>query len=396
MPQAIGRKVPIRLQAVNGLLVVLLLGGCGPIVHSASFNQRPDSVKHGSLLGPFEGRVVDTDTGRPIADALVWCSWSFNRGVGNVAPERVETMETQTDADGSYRLPVLRRFPQGLSTHLAKFSFIVYKKGYVAYRHDRIFNQRRRRRTFSQLNNLVRLSHWSPELSHARHLLFIGGGKSLREASRWEVMAAVAELEGRATKRSMISGQLSAAVDVSTKAKRRLDAGVLLSSDDVRAITGYTGEFKRGRLSGPSSDTYDTFHLRAIDKPERYDVAIRLWRLGDEKLEEKYEEVLNALPGSKQNDEVGDRSFTVLQGEIIGFGFFERSLSALVLVTCGKGQCSKNEYLLALAKKIASRLNLLPPVSTESNLLTPKAGEKPDKKSKPQNQQQQDEQAEDE
>lgn len=382
MPQTIGRKVPIRLQAVNGLLVLLLLGGCGPIVHSASFNQRPDSVKHGSLLGPFEGRVVNADTDQPIADALVWCSWSFNRGVGNVAPERVETMETLTDADGSYRLPALRRFPQGLSTHLATFSFIIYKRGYVAYRHDRIFNQRRRRRTFSQLNNLVKLSRWSPELSHARHLLFIGGGRSLRKASRWEVMAAVAELEGHAQKRSMISGQLSASADLGTKAKRRLDAGVLLSSDDVRAITGYTGEFKRGRLSGPSSDTYDTFHLRAIDKPERYDVAIRLWRLGDNKLEEKYEEVLNALPGSKQDDKVGDRSFTVLQGEIIGLGFYDRTWSALVLVTCGKGQCSKSGHLLALATKIASRLNLLPPLSTESNLLTP------DKEPKPQGQQQ--------
>ena len=182
MQRITGRKLPIRLLAVNGLLALLLVG-CGPIVRRAPFAQRPDSVKRGSALGPFEGRVVDTDTQAPVSEALVWCGWSFSRGIGNQAPERVETTTTRTNADGAYRVRALRRFPQGLSTHLSKFTMVIYKKGYVAYRHDRIFNHRRRRRTFSQYGNEVRLSRWSPELSHMRHLLFIGSAPALAKAS---------------------------------------------------------------------------------------------------------------------------------------------------------------------------------------------------------------------
>jgi hypothetical protein len=358
MQRITGRKLPIRLLAVNGLLA-LLLAGCGPIVRSAPFAQRPDSVKRGSALGPFEGRVVDTDTRAPVSEALVWCGWSFSRGIGNQAPERVETTTTRTNADGAYQVRALRRFPQGLSTHLSKFTMVIYKKGYVAYRHDRIFNHRRRRRTFSQYANEVRLSRWSPELSHMRHLLFIGSAPALAKASAWEVPEAVAELEGRSTKRSFASRLTAVVATPQIKVKRRLDASVLLSSDEVRAVTGYTGGFKTGRLAGASTDEYDTYHLRAADRPERYDVAIRLWRLEGDEATKKYEELLNTLPGSKQNDKIADRSFSVTQGEILGFGLLERATGIVVLLTCGKGQCTREAHLQALAKTIAGRLDKL-------------------------------------
>ncbi|MEK7754476.1 MAG: hypothetical protein AAB654_21305, partial [Acidobacteriota bacterium] len=44
----------------------------------------------------------------------------------------------------------------------------------------------------SQRANLIKLTRWSPELSHARHLLFIGNGKRLTAESEWEVLAAAA------------------------------------------------------------------------------------------------------------------------------------------------------------------------------------------------------------
>jgi hypothetical protein len=348
-------------------------------VKRAPFPQRPDSVKGGSVIGPFEGRVLDADTDQPVAEALVWCSWSFQRGVGNSAAETVRTTFTLTDADGRYRLRALRRFPQGLSTRLAMMSLIVYKKGFVAYRHDRVFNQRRRRRTFAQLANEVRLSRWSPELSHVEHLLFIGTAPPLRKASLWEVPLAVAELAGKRARSALAPSIVTPRPP--RPDRQLLDASELLTSDDVRAITGYTGAFKQGRLAGERSTTYDTFHLRALDRPERYDVAIRLWRLPEADLTTKYEEVLNKLPGSKQNDDVGDRSFYVQQGEILGLGFLERTHSAVVLVTCGRGQCTKPDQLLKLAKKAAKNLPKLkvaqPPSEpeTEPPKSTPTPGE---------------------
>ena len=279
--------------------------------------------------------------------------------------------EVRTDADGRYRVAVLKQLPVGLSTRLTRFSLLVYKKGFVAYRHDRTFGQGRPRTSFSQYRNRVRLARWSPELSHARHLLFVGNAPAVAAASSWEVAAAAAELGGqRPPKRTPLSVPVGVPTEPSGTTAR-LDASVLLSSDEVRAVTGYTGAFVPGRLAGRRTRSYDTFHLRAKDRPERYDVAIRLWRLGADTLTGKYEEILEALPGSKQNDEVGDRSFSVVQGEILGFGLMERDASALVLLTCGKGQCTKPEHLLALARRVHANLRKLPSLGGGGDGLLP-------------------------
>ena len=356
-------------------MLFLAASGCGPIVQGARFPQRPDSVKTGSLLGPFEGQVLDADTRRPISDAVVVCSWAFVRGMGNSSAEATRAMETTSDVDGRYWFPTLRNLPLGLTTRLSRFSLVVYKKGYAAYRHDRTFSQRRLHRTFAQRNNQVMLSRWSPELSHARHLLFIGGHPAIRAASKWELLAAAAELDG-GSPRTLVSGVRSMP-GAGASGKFRLDAKVLLSSDDIRAITSYIGAFAEGRLQGPRSESYDTYHFHAKDRPERYDVALRLWRLDDDKLTAKYESLLKQLPGSKQTDEVADRSFTVLQGEIMGLGFLSRTSSSLVLVTCGRGQCTADDHLQRLAKKILENSSKLPGLDDDDIQLGPPRGKAP-------------------
>jgi hypothetical protein len=367
------RKLPIRLLAVNGVFIFCLgvcLGACGPIIKVAPYGQRPDSIVPGSLLGPFDGQVVDADTGSPLADVVVSCTWAFDRGLGSTAPEAVRTYSTATNVDGRYVVPALRSLPTGLTARLARLSFVVYKKEYVAFRQDRVFNYRGTRVLFSQQNNVVRLSRWSPELSRARHLLFIGGGAALSRASEWEVLAAAAELDGQA-RGAVIPRDLSVGPALPA-AKARLDAAVLLSTDEVRAVTGYEGAFTVGKLTGPRSSSYDTHHLRAVDKPERYDVAIRLWRLASGEVAQKYEEILKALPNSKQTDEIGDRSFVVTQGEILGIGLMDRTASAVVLLTCGRGQCSKDKHLTELAKLVEKNLGKLPSIEEEEGKEAPK------------------------
>jgi len=351
-------------------LLVIVASGCGPIVQGARFPQRPDSVKVGSLLGPFEGQVLDADTKRPITDAVVVCSWAFTRGMGNSSAEATRAMNTTSDVDGRYWFPTLRNLPLGLTTRLSRFSLVVYKKGYAAYRHDRTFGQRRRHRSFSQRSNMVLLSRWSPELSHARHLLFIGGHPAIRAASEWEQLAAAAELDGGSPRPGLVSG-LRAVPGAAASGTFRLNAKVLLSSDEIRAITGYKGAFAEGRLQGPRSEQYDTYHFHAKDRPERYDVAIRLWRLEDDKLTAEYENLLKRLPGSKQTDEVADRSFTVLQGEIMGLGLLSRTSSSLVLLTCGRGQCTADDHLQRLAKKVLENTSRLPGLDDDSLLEPP-------------------------
>lgn len=345
-------------------MLALCLAGCGPVVKVAPFGQRPDSIRPGSLLGPFDGQVVDADTGLPLADATVACFWAFDRGLGSSAPEAVRSYLTATNVDGRYTVPALRNFPQGLTTRLARFSFIVYRKEYVSFRHDRSFAQGRRP-LFSQHGSTIRLARWSPELSRARHLLFLGGGVALEKASAWETLAAASELDGDRGQVGIARLSLAPAGPTSRPTVTALDASVLISSDEVRAVTGYEGSFQSGRLDGQRSAAYDTFHLRAVDRPERYDVAVRIWRPGAEKLREKYEEILKALPGSKQTDDHGDRSFTVVQGEILGLGLLSREAGSVVLLTCGRGQCSKPGHLGELAKRVEKNLSRLPPPPVE-------------------------------
>jgi len=275
-------------------------------------------------------------------------------------------METTTDVDGRYQVPSLRDLPTGMSTRLSNLTLVVYKKGYAAYRHDRSFTSGGTRHSnFAQLDAQVALSRWSPELSRARHLLFIGGATAVREASAWEVLAAAAELDGERKAATGLSSGGAALKPLASSSPFMLDAGKLLTSDELRAITGYTGAFTVGRLKEPRSEVQDSLHFRAEGKPERYDVAVRLWRASGDAMTTRYEELLNALPNSKQNDEVGDRSFSVVQGEILGLGVMDRTDSVILLLTCGRGQCVKDEMLLTLGKKLQEHLHRLPPYSPE-------------------------------
>ncbi|PID39593.1 MAG: hypothetical protein CSA24_02345 [Deltaproteobacteria bacterium] len=324
----------------------------GPIVRRAPFRRQPASVKRGDALGPFEGRVVDTDTNKPIERALVWCSWAFSRGLGSPAPEAMRNVRVYTDPDGRYRIPRLKALPIGLSTQLSRFTLVVYRRGYVAYRHDRRFGAAlARRSSFSQFANVVKLSRWSPELSHARHMLFLGGPPSMR-ADTTALLAAALELD-RPT------APLGETTPTKPRARKKSLAERLLISDEVRQITGYTGTLRGAPLSNVG-DTADTWHLRAVDKAERYDVAVRLWRLSGDALVKRYEKLLASLPGSKQKPLVGDRSFVIAQGQILGLGFLSQARSALVLITCGRGQCTKDTHLEKIAATIEKNLAKLP------------------------------------
>lgn len=355
----------MRSSCSRPLLALVLLatftGGCmGPIVRPAPFPQRPESIKRGSLLGPFEGRVIDADTRKPLEKAVVWCSWAFDRGVGSTAPEATRVQMVATDPDGRYLIPQLKALPLGLSTRLTKFSMLVYRPGYVAYRHDRRFSGERRRLDFAQLGNVVRLTRWSPELSHARHLLFLGGPPALRARAHEDLLAAAIELDREDSPSARRKNFGKPAVAGPTR--RKNFARLLLDSDEVRKVTSYTGTLRGARLASPG-DATDSWHLRAVDKAERYDVAVRLWRLAGDAAKIKYEALLAALPGSQQKDTVADRSFVVTQGEIVGLGFLSTTRSAIVLLTCGRGQCTTDAQLTALAKLAAKNLQKLPTAS---------------------------------
>src|SRR6185369_4424298 len=200
--------------------LALGLAACGPMVDRAPFPVRPDSVRPADLLGPYDGIVVDADSERPVAGALVAASWAFERGIGFQAPLAAEEVVTETGADGRYQLPRLDSLPSGLSTRVRRLTVIVYHRGHVGWRSDWRFPSRLPRHDFSQRGNRVRLEKWQSGYLHSDHLVFLGGGA--------------------------VVGELKPARPASSAAP--LDISRLLSDDEIRGVTGYVGKFEDGKL----------------------------------------------------------------------------------------------------------------------------------------------------
>lgn len=332
------------------LAIAALAAACGPIVARAPFSSRPESLEPGDLLGPFDGVVLDAETERPLAEAVVSASWAFERGIGVVGPAGHRTVILSTTPDGRYEVPRLEALPGGASARVARFTLVIYRRGYVGWRSDQIYPAGEPRRDFSQRRNVVRLARWREGLSHANHLAFLGGSPAIQQAAAWERQPAALELRGPAPEAEP------------TPAAGLLDASPLLSEADVRALSGYAQPLQVGRLADlPRSEFYDSLHFQAEAAPtERDDVALRLWRLGPVAAEAQYRSLLQELPEPEARGEVGDASARVAAGEVRGMVFLVREPGFVVSVTCGVGQCPQPETLVNLSLLVRERLSRIP------------------------------------
>jgi len=340
------------------LALLVISSGCGPLVERAPFAVRPDSVRPADLLGPYDGIVLDADSDRPVGGATVAASWGFENGVGFHAPAGAREVVVQTGADGRYTIPRLDDLPEGASARIRRFTLVIYHRGHVGWRSDRIFPGHAPRRDFSQRGNRVRLDRWQPAYRHATHLVFLGGGAKIRLAAAWELQPAALELEGERLPAE--HGKPEAAPAATALAP--LDVSKLLSDEEIRAVTGYVGKFEDGKLTDlPTTEFYDSRHFKALGKPESFDVGVRVWRLGPAASEVQYNKLMSTLPGARATDEVGDASFRAQSGEIGGLVFLVRERGVVVSMTCGNGQCTEPAQLAKLAKLVESHLPELPP-----------------------------------
>jgi len=344
-------KATATIWSVALAAVVALAAAChAERARPAPFRVRPDSVVPGDLRGPFDGRVVDAASGDAVAGALVHATWTFQRGLGAVEPAGFHEAVLSTDTSGRYTIPRLDDIPGG--TRLAGFQLVVYKRGYVAYRSDRRFEDLGTRLDFAQKQLRIPLDRWRADLSHVRHLRYVGGGSALAALTGWERELAAAELvDAHAGPR--VATDLIVAGD-------RLSAAQLLSTDELVAITGCDGTFETGPLNDePDTTAYSSQHFKAMGQPESFDVALRLWRLGPDEAASRYRELLDGLPGAAVRDEIADRSLRATEGAIIGIGFIDQARGVVVLLTCGTAQCKTPEVAVALARKTYDRIKNL-------------------------------------
>jgi hypothetical protein len=348
--------VPVARKLAHTLIFVaaFALGACAESgMRTAPFRVRPDAADAGSLKGPFTGRVVDATTHAPIAGALVYAAWTLERGTGLPEPAGSREFVGSTDAGGNYKVPTVPSVPTG--SRVTDFTLLVYKRGYIAYRSDRRFSDLGARMDFAQTDNQVLLERWRNELSHARHLRFVGAGTAVAALTQWELADASAELEGkRPSSEDLRPGRGEGPYVV---------AAQLLTEADIKARTRYDGTFETGPLSDePDTATYSSQHFKALGRPETFDVAIRVWRLDPGKAQERYDELLTQLPGIKETDEIASRSFIAAEPDIRGVGFLDGPRGVVVLLTCGVNQCASQEDATALASGVYNKLKSLLPV----------------------------------
>jgi hypothetical protein len=354
--------------ALAGAVLLATATACGASgVRPAPFRARPDSVDPGSLLGPYDGKVVDAASGDPIAGALVYATWSLQSGSGMQAPSGFRETVTSTDSSGRYRVPAFDQVDgPGVSrrARVADFYLVIYKRGYVAYRSDRRFDDLGPRQDFAQRQNLVRMDRWRTSYSHVRHLRYVGGGPAIAALTRWEMQEAAAELSGmkagpRVTTDLVVSG-------------RGLAAALVLAEKDLRAITGFDGAFETGPLNDePDTDLYSSQHFRALGQPETFDVAVRVWKLDSATAQERYGELLTTLPDAKEVNEIADRSMRATEQQIYGVGFLDAKRGVVVLMTCGQSQCKSIDMLVALGRKAHENVKRIVPEGTAGERQAP-------------------------
>jgi hypothetical protein len=352
----------LYLSAPLAVLLGFALAACvAPTTppRTATFRARPDAVAPGSLIGPFTGRVLDSSNRAAVTGAVVYATWTLERT--NPLPVAAGHREAvaSTDATGRYLLAELTDVPADV--RVTDFTLVIYKRGFVGYRSDRRFVDFGPRRDFAQLENTVLLERWRPELSHARHVRFVGGGAVISAVTDWESDAAIAELDP--DRKPEGPGPLIPGVGDGPY----LVAAQLVKPEEIKARTRFDGSFETGPLGDePDTATYSSQHFRALGRNESFDIAIRLWRVGPGAAVDRYDELRAGLPGMEEKDEIASRSLRATERDIYGVGFLDGQRGVVVLLTCGKSQCASIEDAVALAAQAHKRIKELWPLDRTS------------------------------
>lgn len=344
-----------------------MLVACAPIVRPAPFKGARNQVTDTSLIGPFDGQIVDQSTGEPVQDAVVVGVWSYDRGDGFIAPHGSETISVQTDEAGRYRIARAPMHKRGSSLRLVSFHLVVYKRGYASYRSDLMFDGGARR-DFTGRHNRIELQKWRDRDSHALHLLFLAPPREVARVAAWEQTQANLDLyeslggalgdgsrEGEPQPGSGEPGEQP------SKEPQWLDATQVIFPEDVAMRTGYDGDFVVEDLGDfPRTDYYHGVLFRALDRDESYDFSVRVWRSPPGGLDPVIDIFRGSLP-VEVSPEVTAETWVYEEPStnFRGVAFIDRDANAGVLVSCGPEQCIDVDTAIILAKFIHGRLNRL-------------------------------------
>lgn len=129
----------------------------------------PSAACTGPISGkPITGKIVDAETGKPIAGAILLVEWTKTHGFGNTYTTSEKVVEIFSDMNGIVKIP-------GYDVRFVNEPDItIYKPSYVAWNNQWIFPDTRNRTDFEWKNNYVfRLDKFKEGYSYDKHEGFI-------------------------------------------------------------------------------------------------------------------------------------------------------------------------------------------------------------------------------
>lgn len=371
----------------SGVWASILLGlgvvsSCAPVVRSAPHRGAERVHAHRNLVGPYDGQVVDAQSGEAIADATVVAAWDYDQGDGFVVPLGQELFTVRTDAAGRYRVPRAPLQMRGSSARLVSFSLSVSKPGYLPYRSDQD-EQGQARRDFAQRNHAVALKPALPSSSAREQLVYARSlaasalpQSALRKRANLELYRLQSGLS--ASEALPAQGQAPKAVTNPPKTPQWLDAGALLDADGLRTRTGAMHEFTVQDLQDiERSAHYHGIHFRAKDLDVRNDFAYRVWFEPPEGLAAVTELLKENLPNAKASSLITEQSWTFENEELRAVAFVDPESNAAVLLTCGVELCRDMDTAVLVAHHLARNIDSLERVDIPSNLQSRPKPQKP-------------------
>jgi hypothetical protein len=114
----------------------------------------------------IQGQVLEAETGKPIAGAVVLGVWTKSVGLLLSHWELLGVREAETDAEGRFVL-------EQLGGLFVQERITVYKFGYIAWSNRFIFDGPSGNRATHEVPPEIRLDHFPVGGSHKRHMEFI-------------------------------------------------------------------------------------------------------------------------------------------------------------------------------------------------------------------------------
>ncbi len=333
----------------------MLATGCAPLVRPSTFVGARDQVTDATLVGPFDGQVVDAATSEPIADAVVVGVWSYDRGDGFIGPYGSETYNTTSDATGRYRIPPAKLSVRGGTVRLVSFHLVVYKRGFLGYRSDALY-EGGARTDFTVRHNRVDLRKWRETDSHAEHLLFLASPRPLRKGTLWEQDLANVDL----FRKLGGAGDIVAEQTPVQQTAEWLDASAVLSPDEVRLRTGFPDNFQIGDITDLERKSfYHGVHFQAVGREETWDIAYRVWKVPPGGLDPVIATIQETMGQVQPTGEITPETWILATAEVQAVAFVDRDAQVGVMLSCGSQQCHDIETAIILAKTIHRNLERL-------------------------------------